>query len=77
MRSTMVLSKFLWDEITRLRMEQCIGCQYSHGSQKHHFICMSDWNHGEFRKNAILNLKATDLITQEEYNFLDKNKLNN
>ena len=74
MRTIDFLSKFLWHKIATLRKEQCIGCQYNHGSQKHHFICMSDCDHQLFRKNALNNLKEAHLITQEEYEYLENDK---
>ncbi len=52
------------------RREDCLGCQYSHGSQKHHVTCMTNIFKVFYFMKSITFMIENNLIEKDEEEFL-------
>jgi hypothetical protein len=62
--------------IRKLRTDDCLGCMWNHGSQKHHDVCLTNINSHYYFKESIHYLFNNDLISLEEFNFWKVDKIN-
>lgn len=72
MRSHLTLFELRNTAINKLRRDDCQGCMYNHGSQKHHLICLTGVDAEYYHKEALIYLRDEKLINNEEYELLQE-----
>ena len=70
MRSEEDLIGLLIEYTILKRREECLGCMYSHGSQKRHIICLTNIFKSYFFMLGISHMKSHQIIDKEEEDFL-------
>ena len=70
MRSEQDLIGLLVENTILKRREDCLGCQYQHGSQKHHITCMTNIFQKFYFMKSIAHMIENDLIDNDEEEYL-------
>ena len=61
--------------IIKLRRDDCIGCMYNHGSQKHHLVCLTGVDEEYYHKEALILLYDNKEIDRTEFEYLQEIRL--
>ena len=70
MRSVQDLVGLLSENTILKRQEDCLGCQYSHGSQKRHITCMTNIFKAFYFTKSITHMIEKNIIDKEEEAYL-------
>ena len=70
MRDYLFLINLLEAYSYKIRRQHCNGCQFSHGSQREHEVCMTNCQRLYFFELGLELMQNEKVLSQEENDFL-------
>lgn len=61
-----IMNKLVLEKFLELKIQNCVGCQVNHPSQKNHFTCLTNIN-----DDFIFELTLQDLLKEKKISIVE------